>query len=218
MCPTAPRVTSELDKCGCTYYVPGSPSGVIRIQNLASVAAHYVPGSPSGVIRAWQVWLHIMCLAALQALSELGKCGCTLCAWQPFRRYQSLASVAAHYVPGSPSGVIRAWQAWLHIMCWQPFRRYQSLASVAAHYVPGSPSGVIRTWPPVWLHIMCLAALQALSELGQCGCTLCAWQPFIQALSELGKRGCTLCAWQPSGVIRAWQAWLHIMCLAAPQA
>ena len=89
-------------KSVAAHYVPGSPSGVKSLElGEYSVAAHSVPGSPSGVIRAWQVWLHIMCLAALQALSELGKRGCTLCAWQPFRRYQSLASVAAHSVPGS---------------------------------------------------------------------------------------------------------------------
>ena len=116
MCLAALQALSDLGKRVAAHYVPGSLSGVIR-PFLASVAAHYVPGSPSGVIRAWQVWLHIMCLAALQALSELGKLGCTLCAWQPLRRDQSLASVAAHYVPGSPSGDIRAWQAWLRILC-----------------------------------------------------------------------------------------------------
>ena len=177
-----------------------------------------------------------MCLAALQASSELGKCGCTLCAWQPFRHHQSLASVTAHYVPGSPSGVTRAWQVWLHIMClaalqasselgkcgctlcaWQSFRHHQSLASVAAHYVPaGSPSGIIRAWQ-VWLHIMCLAALQASSELGKCGCTLCAWQSFRhhQSLASVAAHSVP---GSPSGIIRAWQVWLHIMCLAALQA
>ena len=194
-----------------------------------------------------------MCLAALQASSELGKCGCTLCAWQPFRHHQSLASVTAHYVPGSLSGVTRAWQVWLHIMClaalqasselgkcgctlcaWQSFRHHQSLASVAAHYVPaGSPSGIIRAWQ-VWLHIMCLAALQASSELGKCGCTLCACQPFrhhqslasvaaqpfrrYQSLASVAAHYVRNVPGSPSGVIRPWQAWLHIMCLAAPQA
>ena len=144
------------------------------------MAAHYVPGSPSGVKSLeLKVWLHIMCLAALQAVSDLGKCGCTLCAWQPFRRYQTLLGKRG-----------------CTLCAWQPFRRYQSLASVAAHYVPGSPSSVIRAWQ-AWLHIMCLAAFQALSDL--------AWQAWLhimslaapQAISELGKRGCAFCAWQP---------------------
>ena len=172
------------------------------ISSLKSVAAHYVPGSPSGVKSLeLKVWLHIMCLAALQAvsISDLGKCGCTLCAWQPFRRYQTLASVAAHYVPGSLSGVIRP-----------------CLASVAAHYVPGSPSGVIRAWQ-VWLHIMCLAALQALSELGKLGCTLCAWQP-LRRDQSLASVAAHYVPGSPSGDIRAWQAWLRILCLAALQA
>ena len=163
-----------------------------------------MPGSPSGV----------------KSL-EL-KCGCTLCAWQPFRRYQTLASVAAHYVPGSPSsGVIRPWQAWLHIMCLAAFQALSlirpCLASVAAsHYVPGSPSGVIRAWP-VWLHIMCLAALQALSELGKLGCTVCAWQP-LRRDQSLASVAAHYVPGSPSGDIRAWQAWLRILCLAALQA
>ena len=151
----------------------------------------------------------------------------------------SLKSVAAHYVPGSPSGVKSLeLKVWLHILCaWQPFRRYQSLASVAANYVPGSPSGVIRFWQAwlhimclaafqalsdlawqAWLHIMCLAALQALSELGKCaGCTLCAWQPFRRDQS-LASVAAHYVPGSPSGDIRAWQAWLRILCLAALQA
>ena len=106
-----------LGKRGCTLcaWHSGSPSCVKSLElGEYSVAAHSVPGSPSGVIRAWQVWLHILCLAALQALSELGKCGCTFCAWQPFRRYQSFASVAAHYVPGCPTLAGPPWQPLRH--------------------------------------------------------------------------------------------------------
>ena len=156
---------------------------------------------------AWQAWLHIMCLAALQALSELGKCGCTSCAWQPFRRYQSLASLAAHYVPGSPSGVIRAWQAWLHIMSLAAPKAISELGKRGcAYFVPGSPSGIIKAielGSKLWLRsTVCVSSLLRA----------------VTSHCEMAAHDASAALQLLSSVVRTWQVWLHMMCLTAPQA